>query len=168
MPQGSILGPLLFIFFIDDICDLPLSKDSTLTLYADDICYSRPICNVSFAIVQRNIDLIGNWSNRNFMKISVCGCLSPSNLRTLNVMQSINLFVNATKLNRVSEVKFLGVLTTHNLNWAVHIHSVVSKQDKNPQRTLLDFLISTAYLDRLQLHKGMNRLLTHVLALLSN
>ena len=40
VPQGSILDPLLFIFFID-ICDLPLSKDSTLTLYADDICYSQ-------------------------------------------------------------------------------------------------------------------------------
>ncbi len=69
VPQGSTLGPLLFIFFIDDICDLPLSKDSTLALYADDICYSRPICSSEdFAIVQREIDLIGNWSSSNHLK----------------------------------------------------------------------------------------------------
>ena len=130
MPQGSILGPLLFIFFIDDICDLPLLKDSTLALYADDICYSRPICSSeSFAIVQRDIDLIGNWSISNHPKFNKdkCQWMFISKQSKNPECHAVDLFVNATKLNRVFEVKYLGVLITHNLNWAAHIHSVVSK-----------------------------------------
>ena len=53
---------------------------------------------------------------------------------------AVDLFVNATKLNRVFEVKYLGVLITHNLNWAAHIHSVVSKK-----RQKLGFLYRKFY-----------------------
>ena len=42
VPQGSVLVPLLFIIYIDDITDLQLSDDS-MTLYADDIMLYRPI-----------------------------------------------------------------------------------------------------------------------------
>ena len=129
MPQGSILGPL-FIFFLDDICDLPLSKDSTLIFYADDICYSRPICSSEgFAIVQRDIDLIGNWSSSNRLKFNKdkCQWMFISKRSKNPECHAVDLFVNAAKVNHVFEVKYLGVLITHNLNWAAHIHSVVSK-----------------------------------------
>ena len=43
VPQGSILGPLLFILFFDGIFHLPLSPESNLSGYADDITYSRSI-----------------------------------------------------------------------------------------------------------------------------
>ena len=130
VPQGSILGPLLFIFLIDDICDLPLSKDSTLALYAYDICYSRPICSSEgFAIVQMDIDLIGNWSSSNGLKFSKdkCQWMFISKRSKNPECYAVDLFVNATKLNCVFKVKYLGVLITHDLNWAVYIHSVVSK-----------------------------------------
>jgi len=43
MPQGSVLGPLLFILYINEVAKLPLTADSKLAMYADDILLYRPV-----------------------------------------------------------------------------------------------------------------------------
>ena len=43
VPQGSLLGLLLFIFYVDDINGVNVSEKGSLTLYADDICYTHPV-----------------------------------------------------------------------------------------------------------------------------
>ena len=57
VPQGSILGPLLFLIYIDDIADMGLSAGSSLVIYADDILLYRPIrTSGDYSALQDDID----------------------------------------------------------------------------------------------------------------
>ena len=67
VPQGSVLGPLLFIIYIDDITDLQLS-DGSMTLFADDIILYRPICTpADYSLLQLDIDDICTWTTNNLL-----------------------------------------------------------------------------------------------------
>ena len=63
MPQGSILGPLFFILYIDSVTNIKLSADSKLTLYADDMFLSKVNTDdTDVALLQHDIDSISDWS----------------------------------------------------------------------------------------------------------
>ena len=61
VPQGSILGPLLFILSVDNINCLPISRNSSLSMYADDIAYWREIrCNEDVVRAQSDLNMISD------------------------------------------------------------------------------------------------------------
>ena len=58
VPQGSILGPLLFILVVDNINRVPISRNSSLSMYADDIAYWREIrCNEDVVCAQSDLNM---------------------------------------------------------------------------------------------------------------
>jgi len=65
VPQGSVLGPLLFLIYIDDISRISISSGS-LTLYADDLVLYRPVRGPSdYQLLQQDIDAISLWTSTN-------------------------------------------------------------------------------------------------------
>jgi len=65
VPQGSVIGPLLFIFYINDITSISLS-DGTLSLFADDMLLYRPIRSpVDYQHLQIDIDCLCDWTELN-------------------------------------------------------------------------------------------------------
>ena len=56
--QESLLRPLSFIFYVDDINGVNVSEKGSITQYADDICYTHPVT----AAFQQDIDKIGSWA----------------------------------------------------------------------------------------------------------
>ena len=75
VPQGSILGHLLFMIYIDSIASLSFSPDTRIVLYVDDILLYRPISSESdLCQLQSDVDAIQQWVSRNYMKLNASKC----------------------------------------------------------------------------------------------
>ena len=142
VPQGFVLGPLLFLIHIDRIHSISLSPNSHMTIYADDICVYSPICfSADFRNVQSDIIAVEEWSAANFLSLNLSKTnymiisrkKAPSNLVT-------PLMLGNYPLNKVNSFKYLTVLLSHNLSWSPHVESIGSKA-----RRVLGLLFSKFY-----------------------
>ena len=71
VPQGSVLGPLLFNFYINDISQVPLTA-GTMSLYADDMMLYRVIrSQIDFLALQADVDCLSVWSDENRLNFKV-------------------------------------------------------------------------------------------------
>ena len=137
VPQGSNLGPLLFILFINDIPDF--LKYSNSLLYADDLKIYRIIQNDDdLDLLQNDIDSVLEWTLLNGMKINEnkCEVVSFSNG---NPLRKSYLFNGCTLLES-KVTKDLGVFIDSKLNFQYHIQETM----RSSQR-ILSFLFRIFY-----------------------
>ena len=112
VPQGSLLGPLLFIIFINDI---PASVENVFTsLIADDVEISY--INSSATDIQLDLENLHDWAVSNSMKFSSTKC----NAITFN---RVPLNIKIADFNNSSNdsEKYLGIIITERLSWTEHI-----------------------------------------------
>ena len=75
VPQGSVLGPLLFLIYINEITQIPLNNGTHLLLYADDILLYRRINNDSdYYLLQQDIDTMETWLLQNYLQLNAAKC----------------------------------------------------------------------------------------------
>ena len=121
VPQGSILGPLLFIIYINTLAELHLSPGSSLILYADDILLYRAVGNrYDNILLQQDVDLISAWIESSGLAINASKSTLLIISRKLEKPQ-IHLSINSTPLTTVESAKYLGVTITSDLKWSTHI-----------------------------------------------
>ncbi len=115
VPQGSILGPLLFIIYVNDIPDK--INNSTLLLFADDIKLIKHIIG-SFndrQLLQEDLSVVEAWCSEWHLNLNGNKCVEMEFSRTLQD-QTLSLFLDGHSLVRSLSHRDLGVILTHNLS----------------------------------------------------
>ena len=132
VPQGSVLGPVLFLIYINDLTDLDISMGSKIVLYADDILLYRPVSSDSdFVSLQRDINMIQTWASSNFMTFNESKCkVMHISQKRYPLSPCTSIMLNGSILETVTMYKYLGLLISSDLSWSNHIQSVCSKARK--------------------------------------
>ena len=130
IPQGSILGPLLFIIYINDLvenCDI----NSKLYLYADDAKLFNYITNdMDVENLQKNLNRLTDWSTKWLLKLNIQKCkvisYSSKDLKTNSEYHIIgnNITYPLEKLDFITD---LGVTFDRNLKFNIHINDKIKK-----------------------------------------
>ena len=121
LPQGSILGPLLFILYINDNSNLFINSiDTKLILYADDT--SITINNANNSKINENLKILSNWFINNKLQLNISKTKVMyfySNTSITNTHEIITL--NNQTIHCVNQYKFLGLYIDNKLNYKKHI-----------------------------------------------
>ena len=127
VPQGSVLGPLLFVIFINDLPD-NVSPQSNPFIFADDTKILREISNAEDnQALQRDIDSLVEWSDDNKMYFHSGKC------KVLGIGRNKSDYaykMRDDKLERVKQEKDLGVTFDASLSFEIHMAEKISKANR--------------------------------------
>ena len=124
VPQGSVLGPLLFLIYINDIA---LCLKSSIRLFADDCLLYKTVNNLNDVnIIQRDLEVITNWCEKWNMTLNVNKCAVVLTTLKRKMLSFLYKLCNEN-LTVLQSYKYLGVTITHDLQWNDHINKICGK-----------------------------------------
>ena len=136
VPQGSVLGPVLFCLFINDLPIHFSDRKVVCAMFADDTTLyasSNSIDTVTNTL-QTSLDELSCWCSANHMVLNPCKtkCMSISTRQKHQIRPlSLSLFLGTKPLQRVNNHKLLGVIIDDHLDWNSHINKLCHKISSN-------------------------------------
>ena len=126
-PQGTILGPLLFLLYINDITEC---VSSTVKLYADDTKIYRELADpiTDSQLLQADLTNLSEWACKWQLRFNADKCESMRITHSRD--KSLTNYTLGKPLKDVNSFKDLGVTITKDLSWGIHISMTVNKANK--------------------------------------
>ena len=123
VPQGSILGPLLFLVYVDDLISHVIH--SKLYMFADDSeCIKEIRCSQDSVLLQYDLDSMGRWCNDNCMAFNAKKCAL---LHFGPEESSLDYTTNGGSIPLCTTHKSLGIIFSNKLVWSPHISFILGK-----------------------------------------
>lgn len=144
VPQGSILGPTLFLIYINQLCDLPLEHGKIIS-YADDtaLLFSADTWKDAYESAQKGFNCVSNWLYRNYLTLNTdktkfinfsirnsTEITSQLKLTAHSCFDTNGPLCSCPDLNSTASIKYLGIILDSNLNFKNHIDQLVSRLRK--------------------------------------
>ena len=129
VPQGSVLGRVLFLIFINDLLD---NIRSSVRLFADDCVLYRNIHSLQDCLaLQEDLTSLGQWEADWQMKFNVAKCHSMRVTQHQHHKQFlVDYSLHNQTLENVQSAKYLGITITDNMDWGQHVSEIFSKATK--------------------------------------
>jgi len=133
VPQGSNLGPILFLLYINDLA--LISPTLFFILFADDtnVFYSHGSWQELARIVYKELSKIADWfcANKLTLNLDKTNFILFRSHRKAPPGDNLDLLINNTPIEQVESAKFLGVHIDQHLTWSIHINHISAKIAKN-------------------------------------
>lgn len=134
VPQGSILGPLLFIMYINDIASA--TKSLNPVLFADDttLLFSpgRNFHPVNLQnLLNEELSFVAEWFRANRLSLNLKKTKFMIFRKPNSIDLDINLSINGIQIERVKTFKFLGLMLNEKLTWSDHFVMIKTKVNKS-------------------------------------
>ena len=127
VPQGSVLGPLLFLLYISD---LPQNIQSQVRLFANDMAVYLTVSSPEDRnILQTDLDTLQEWERTWDMEFNPGKCQVVHITRARQPLL-LQYTLHDQVLEAVDSAKYLGVTISQDLNWNNHIHSINGKANR--------------------------------------
>lgn len=133
VPQGSVLGPLLFLTYIND---LPNGLTSTVKLFADDtLLYGMVVDDSDCDNLQEDVNKLEIWQHEWQMQFnpSKCNIICISNKQR---PPQRTYFFCGSKLEQVDSASYLGITVNRKLKWSEHISSILTILGVDQEKSL--------------------------------
>ena len=128
VPQGSVLGPLFYIIYANDISRT--IKHCEAALYADDtvLYLSNPVFEKTVKNVQNDVNALSSWCTKNGIQMNVdkTKVMMFGNPKKIENLPTFGIKVKDTPLKTSSEYKYLGMTLDGQLNYDKHIQKVIA------------------------------------------
>ena len=126
VPQGSILGPLLFLIYINDIVE---NINSSIRLFADDTSLYIIVNDPLDAAITLNIDLsrVNTWATKWIVSFNPAKSESVTFSRKVNQPYHPPVYMNYQLIDEVDTHKYLGLYLSNDCKWHEHINSIKTK-----------------------------------------
>ena len=129
VPQGSVLGPTLFLLYINDISE---GIQSQIKLFADDcLVYRNVQTSVDQQILQQDLNTLMKWAEKWQMKFNIKSVIISCKSQTIVIKSTVYVYtMDGTPLMTTEQYNYLGVQLHHKLSWEPHIDYICSKANR--------------------------------------